>query len=155
MIPQEIQSCERGGEQFLFDPLRQMWVVATPEEWVRQNLLLYMVHECGYPPSLLVIECALNQLPHIAHQENLPTRRIDLLCYTKREEQLSPLVMIECKAVPLGRDEKEQLIGYNHFINAPCIVLVNQETSLTAFPGIESVSDPFSPGFPHYKDLLG
>jgi hypothetical protein len=44
------------GKQMIFDPLRRKYVRLTPEEWVRQNFINYLVHEGSYPPGLIGVE---------------------------------------------------------------------------------------------------
>ncbi len=46
---------EKNAE-LIFDPLRKSWLVLTPEEWVRQNFLQYLVSIKNYPSSLIAIE---------------------------------------------------------------------------------------------------
>nr|WP_315816896.1 type I restriction enzyme HsdR N-terminal domain-containing protein [Paraflavitalea speifideiaquila] len=47
---------EEEGKEFIFDELRRQWVRLTPEEWVRQNFLQYLVQTMRYPASLIAIE---------------------------------------------------------------------------------------------------
>jgi hypothetical protein len=50
---------KNAGEQIkdeIFDPFRKAWVILTPEEWVRQNTLQYLVQTCNYPSSLIAVE---------------------------------------------------------------------------------------------------
>lgn len=101
-----------------------------PEEKVRQGLRCYMVEELGYPAELLVIEKPLNLLPHLALSEGpFPDRRVDLLAYWKNRttQELEPLLLIECKAVPFTTQAFTQLQGYNYYVKAPFIALVNQD----------------------------
>lgn len=101
-----------------------------PEERVRQGLRRYMTEELGYPAELLVIEKPLNLLPHLALKEGpFPDRRVDLLAYWKNSatQELEPLLLIECKAVPFTTQAFTQLQGYNYYVKAPFIALVNQE----------------------------
>jgi hypothetical protein len=50
----------RGSEdsEMIFDPIRKKYVKLTPEEWVRQNFVQYLIHEGNYPPGLIGIEVA-------------------------------------------------------------------------------------------------
>jgi len=119
----------------VFDPLRKIWVAATPEEIVRQKLLLKMTDELGYPKELLAVEKELAELPHIA-PKNLPQRRIDILCYGKNihpGHALYPLLLIECKKEKLSSAAKEQLLGYNAFVQAYFVAAVSKEEVLFGF----------------------
>jgi hypothetical protein len=46
----------KEGSEMIFDPVRRKWVKLTPEEWVRQNFIQYLVYEGKYPPGLISIE---------------------------------------------------------------------------------------------------
>lgn len=93
-----------------------------PEEQVRQNLLADLA-EKGYPKGLTVVEAELSSLPELAGK-NLPKRRIDILIYTAA---MKPLLLIECKAIPLDVKASRQLQGYNAYIGAPFMALANQD----------------------------
>ena len=96
------------------------------EEQIRQELLKKMVEELGYPPSLLVIEKELKDLPHLQGSSSpFPKRRLDILVYTKKEN-LQPLLLIECKFSTKDRSNAlKQVLGYNYFVKAPFIGLVD------------------------------
>jgi len=47
------------GREFIFDPLRKKWILLTPEEWVRQNFVQYLLQEKGYPASLMALGKAI------------------------------------------------------------------------------------------------
>ena len=50
------------GRDFIFDPLRKKWIVLTPEEWVRQNFVQYLLQVKNYPSSLIAIEKEIKPL---------------------------------------------------------------------------------------------
>ncbi len=106
----------------VYDSIRKRWVSATPEELVRQKLLSLLVDKLGYPPHAIAIEKKLSELPHLKEIE-VPSRRVDILCY--ESETLRPLLLIECKGVPLQEKMLSQVMGYNAFIGAPLICLAN------------------------------
>jgi hypothetical protein len=94
-----------------------------PEERVRQQFIQFM-KSLGFPEAFLVIEKSLNELESLSIDQNLPQRRIDILAYAKFDTNLRPLVLVECKASKLDQAALTQVLGYNHFIGAPFIVLV-------------------------------
>ena len=47
---------EEGGKQFIFDFIRKKYLINTPEEWVRQNFVQFLLQEKKYPASLIAIE---------------------------------------------------------------------------------------------------
>lgn len=110
----------------VFDLIRQTWVAATPEEVVRQTWIYRMIGELKFPKELLAVEKELKALPHLIEDKNsLPNRRIDLLSYMKTDDKLKPLLLIECKETELTQEALDQAIGYNHYVKAPYVAIVN------------------------------
>ena len=50
------------GKTYIFDPIRKKYLVNTPEEWVRQNFIQFLVKEKGYPASLMAVEMGIDVL---------------------------------------------------------------------------------------------
>ena len=73
--------------KYIFDFIRRKFVILTPEEWVRQNFLKYLVDEKKYPASLIAVEMEfkLNNL----------SKRSDAVVYNKLGK---PFLIVECKA---------------------------------------------------------
>ncbi|MEM8727345.1 MAG: type I restriction enzyme HsdR N-terminal domain-containing protein [Chlamydiota bacterium] len=107
----------------VYDPIRKKWVIATPEELVRQKILQLLTRELGYPPHAIAIEKKLSRLPRL-RQATVPPRRLDVVCY--ETDTFRPLLLIECKGVPLREKMLAQVMGYNAFIKAPLICLANE-----------------------------
>lgn len=109
----------------LYCLIRKIWVAATPEEYIRQNTLRYLVECLEFPKASIAVEKDLSALTHSL--ETFPNRRADILCYSKKlSGELHPLLLIECKAVKITPKELRQIIGYNHFLKASFIALINQ-----------------------------
>lgn len=137
--------------------IRHVEVEALPEEKVRQALLKRMVDSLGYPPSLLVVEQEISQFPHLSQKKELPQRRIDIACYAKGihpQHALYPLLIIECKAVKLTSQTMRQVIGYNHYIEAPFIVVANEKEISTGYRNPIGGDYRFFPTLPFYSQLL-
>lgn len=130
--------------------IRKVPVAATPEEQVRQALLKFMIEPCGYPIGLIGIELSISSLPHLVEsQSKLPKRRADIIVFSQSTHM--PLILVECKAVPLNDATIRQAVGYNLFVKAPYIILANEkEVKTGSFNGTTWV---FSPGLPDYKAL--
>lgn len=142
-----------------FDPVRKKWVEATPEEIIRQKLLEHMLDHLGYPLSFLSVEKELALLPHLrlAYRDSIPKRRADIIAFAKgihADYALYPLLMIECKAVPLTPKFARQVIGYNEVVQAPFVALANEEQVLTGSFDEEAGHYRFKPGLPAYHALL-
>jgi len=137
----------------VFDTIRQQWVAATPEEIVRQRWIHRMVHELGYPKELLVIERELKMLPHLqTHPDPLPTRRIDLLSFGKRNSNIFPLLLIEFKDQSLSQQVLDQALAYNTFVQASCVAIVNQDQIRLKYNLACSKCEISH--LPHFNDLM-
>lgn len=129
--------------------IRKVAVAPTPEEEVRQALLSHMIFQGGYPPELISVEVNLSSLPN--RNLNAPDRRIDILVFTP--SSLEPLMLIECKAIPLDASALRQALGYNHFVGAPWLVLSNgKETKTGSF--YEKEGWVFNEGMPNFEQAL-
>src|SRR5437868_14994317 len=91
-------------KDFLFDPLRKKWLLVTPEEWVRQNFVQYLVQVMRYPSSLIALEKEI----WLAELK----KRFDILVYN-REHQ--PWMIVECKGsdIKLSDGTLQQALRYN------------------------------------------
>ena len=128
----------------LFCCIRKEWVYATEEEKIRQKILGYLIHDLGFPASGIVVERSLNTC--VQGQEKVPARRIDVLCYGG--QLCTPLLVVECKAVPLTDKMMRQLCGYNRFINAPSYALVNSTQIVCSLRGHSRDS------LPRYEEVI-
>lgn len=107
---------DEGGKEFIFDLLRKKWLLLTPEEWVRQNFIQYLIKIKKYPSTLIAVEKEI-QLGEMK-------KRFDILVYDKNHQ---PQMMIECKAAEIKLDEKvlEQALRYNISMPVKYIVITN------------------------------
>ncbi|RYZ22208.1 MAG: type I restriction enzyme HsdR N-terminal domain-containing protein [Chitinophagaceae bacterium] len=112
---------EEGGRRQLFDPLRRSWVALTPEEWVRQNFVNYLLEELHYPAALIALEkeIRLNDL----------RKRFDLLVYDSSHQ---PWMLVECKApeVALAPAVLDQALRYNLSVPVRFIVITNGNATM-------------------------
>ena len=105
-----------GGKESIFDILRKKWVVLTPEEWVRQNFIKYLIEDKKYPSSLIATEKEL-RLGELK-------KRFDILVYDKNHK---PWLMVECKSMEVKLDEAvlQQVLRYNISIPVKFLVITN------------------------------
>ena len=103
----KIKSSE--NKRLIFDQLRKKYVVLTPEEWVRQHFISYLLSEKKYPASLIAIEKEM--------KINGLKKRTDILIFNK---QGLPYIIVECKApsVPITQTTFDQIARYNLKLNA-------------------------------------
>ncbi len=106
---------KQENKPFLWDEIRKKYVLITPEEWVRQHFIHFLIAN-GYPKSLISVEGGLkyNQLQ----------KRSDILVLDRFGK---PFFLIECKAPKIKINQKvlEQAIFYNQIIKAPFVGLSN------------------------------
>lgn len=100
--PFRIRQDESG--LFIFDEIRKKFLFLTPEEWVRQHLIRYLIQEKGYPKSLIKLEGGLKL--------NSLQKRTDGLVFNNLGEKI---LLIECKApeVRINQDTFDQIARYN------------------------------------------
>lgn len=110
---------EEDNRKMIFDEFRKLWVKLTPEEWVRQNFLQYLVQVKNYPASLIAVETEikLNDL----------RKRCDIIVY----KESKPWMIVECKEMnePLNESVLQQVLRYN--ISIPSVYLVITNGSFT------------------------
>jgi len=104
------------GKIWIFDIIRKKHIVLTPEEWVRQHFVHYMINELKYPKSLFRIEGSLTY--------NKLQKRSDILV---RDREGKPWMLVECKSPSIKLTQKafNQIAVYNMTIGAKFIAVTN------------------------------
>ena len=107
---------ESDGVTRLYDPLRRKWLVATPEEWVRQHFVNYLVSHLGFPASFIANETGI--------KFNGMQLRCDTVIYNRN---LRPLCIVEYKrpAVAVTPAVFDQIARYNSVLEAPFLIVSN------------------------------
>lgn len=120
-----------GHKDFIFDTMRKKWLLLTPEEWVRQNFVQYLIRVKNYPATLIALEkeITLGELK----------KRFDILIYDTNHQ---PWMMVECKAAAIDMNESvlQQVLRYNISVPVKYIIITNgnitygwaRDTELTA-----------------------
>lgn len=110
----KIKSSE--NKQLIFDKIRKKYVVLTPEEWVRQNFVEYLLIEKKYPISLIAVEkqVVVNKLK----------KRFDILVFDK---QGNHHIIVECKSpkIKITQDTFDQIARYNLRLDAHYLLVTN------------------------------
>ncbi len=106
----------RDNNQFVFDIVRKKMVVLTPEEWVRQNFLHYLIEVLKFPKGLIKVETEL--------EYNRLSKRADIEVLDRAGK---PMMIIECKSTKIKIDESvlKQVSVYNQVYKAPYIAVTN------------------------------
>lgn len=106
---------EENKKEFIFDEIRKKWIRLTPEEWIRQNFLQYVLKEKQYPASLIGIEkeIRLGELK----------KRCDIIIF----KNSNPWMIIECKQPGIVLDEQvfNQVLRYNQSLVSTYLVITN------------------------------
>lgn len=109
---------EREGKEFIFDEVRRKFIQLTPEEWVRQHILHYLIHDKGFPKSLIAVERGI--------ELNGLQKRFDVVVF---DNDGKPKIIIECKAPEEKLDEKvfAQIARYNLSLRVDFLWVTNGE----------------------------
>ena len=107
---------EKNEIIYIFDEVRKKNVILTPEEWVRQNFLHYLIYDLNYPRSKIAIEKEF--------KINDRKKRFDLLVF---DENTEPFLLLECKSQVEELNEKvlKQCLNYNINFEVPYLVISN------------------------------
>ena len=139
----KIRTTERGKE--IFDPVRAKFVILTPEEWVRQNFLRYLIEEKKMPKGLMRVEMFLTL--------NGMSKRCDIAVYSTDGK---PLLAVECKAssVAITQEVFEQLARYNLRLNVPYLAVTNGLQHYFCKLAPDRRSYVFKREIPEYSELI-
>jgi hypothetical protein len=113
--PPRFQIKKKNDKNFIFDTYRKRWILLNPEEWVRQNLLNYLVHQKNYPASLIAVEQEISL--------NDKNKRFDIAVYKYN----FPWMLIDCKEmeVKLSIQTIDQILSYQQKLQCQFLVLTN------------------------------
>jgi hypothetical protein len=125
----------------IFDAFRKRFVTLSPEEWVRQHMLHYMVGYLGYPAGLMGVEVSLRL--------NGLSKRADIVVYGTNAD---PWMLVECKAahVPLGQAVFDQAARYNLRMRVPYLAITNGLKLMAAEVSHAQQSIKLLQGMPQY-----
>lgn len=129
----------------IFDPIRKKFVQLTPEEWVRQHFINYLMEHKSVPAGLIGVEVAL-KLNGVNH-------RADIVVYSR---QGKPLAIIECKApeVELSNSVIDQIGRYNIHFQAKYLFLTNGLKHYSILVDWESKQFKPLTSIPNYREMI-
>ena len=127
----------------IFDPYRKKYILATPEEEVRQFVLYQLRVELGYPINTISVERQVKYL-------NM-RKRFDALVYVGGK----PKILIECKASHISLTQRvfDQVCEYNFVLKVPFLMITNGPTSLFAQIDFENKTHKLIDNLPDYYSL--
>ena len=140
----DVRTKLQNKRTLIFDSIRKKYVALTPEEWVRQHLIHYLINEKAYPASLISVETSLKYAR--------VDKRSDVLVYDRNGKAL---MLAECKAPEVAITQKvfEQVAVYNLVICAHCIVITNGLQHFCLTMDAKNSETHFLNEFPDYKTL--
>ncbi|MCX6256785.1 MAG: type I restriction enzyme HsdR N-terminal domain-containing protein [Bacteroidia bacterium] len=129
----------------IFDEIRKKYVPLTPEEWVRQHFVKYLINEKKYPAQLIAVEMFL--------KHNKMKRRCDIVIFDKSGR---PLLITECKApsVKISREAFEQLAVYNLKLLVSYLIVTNGIDHYCCKMDGENRNPVFLKEIPEYRELI-
>jgi len=130
--------------KYIFDTLRKKYVLLTPEEWVRQNFLKYLIDEKKYPASLIFVEMEIKL--------NKLSKRCDAVIFNRNGE---PLLIVECKAASVKIDQIvfDQIARYNMQLKVNYLIVTNGLNHYCCKIDFEKQSYIFLNEVPEYDQL--
>ncbi len=128
----------------IFDRLRMKYVAVTPEEWVRQHFIEYLIAEKGYPPTLMANEVGITL--------NGTRRRCDSIVV---DHSGKVVVIIEYKSpeVTVSQTTFDQIVRYNMVLRARYLIVSNGLNHYCCAIDYETGTYRFLPDIPHYESL--
>ncbi|MDO9276444.1 MAG: type I restriction enzyme HsdR N-terminal domain-containing protein [Lutibacter sp.] len=138
--PFKIKSSE--NKYFIFDIVRKKYVMLTPEEWVRQHIVHYLIEEKNYPISLIAVEkkVTVNKL----------AKRTDILVFNAKG---APHIIVECKApsIKISQESFDQIARYNLKLEANYLIVTNGLNHFYAVMDLKNECYVFLDTVPNYN----
>ena len=106
---------QNSNDIYIWDIVRNKWLLLTPEEWVRQHIIYWFIDSMRIDRTSIVCEYPVNI--------NGLSQRADIVVF----ENGTPRIIVECKApeIPINRDVFTQVSRYNSVVGANFVILSN------------------------------
>jgi type I site-specific restriction-modification system R (restriction) subunit len=136
---------EEKEKKYIFDEIRRRFVLLTPEEWVRQHVIKFLIYVKNFPLPLIAIEREFIQ-HRLKH-------RYDLLIYDRKG---NPLMIVECKApgVEINQNAFDQAGRYNIKHRAPYMLISNGLKHYCCEINLENKQYKFLQEIPDFENIL-
>jgi hypothetical protein len=141
----EFRLKKEDGQIRIFDDVRRKYVALTPEEWVRQNFIRFLIDKKAVPAGLIVLEKSVVL--------NTMSRRPDILIHDK---QGNPVMIVECKShdVKISQDTFDQIARYNSVIRVPYLVVTNGIDHYCCRMDNQKNTYKFMKEIPDYQEII-
>jgi hypothetical protein len=135
---------EDNGKKYVFDIVRKQYIFITPEEWVRQHLLYFLIEDLQYPKSFISVEHSISL--------NGLKKRCDIVVFNKFH---APAFIIECKKPEFNLNQTvfDQAGRYNLELKVPFLAISNGNQNIVSVIDKEKKVFRFLNNFPNYNDL--
>lgn len=135
---------EHNGRRYVLDILRRKYIALTPEEWVRQSFIRFVVEKKNYPQALLANEISLS----LGNKK----LRADSVLYDK---MLKPRMIIEYKAPKISITQRvfDQIFSYNILLSVPYIIVTNGIEIYVCKLNEKEKKYMFLDDIPYYEEL--
>lgn len=136
---------EDKGKKYIFDEIRRRFVLLTPEEWVRQHMINFLVNLKNFPRMLISVEKGFSQ--------NRNRQRYDLLIYNRLGK---PLMIVECKApgVEINQQVFDQAGRYNNRHKAAYMLITNGMKHYCCTINIANKQYSFLKDIPDFNEMI-
>jgi hypothetical protein len=132
-------------KRYIFDNQRKKYVRLTPEEWVRQHFIRFLIEEKGYPASYIAVEKELKM--------NGLHKRCDAILYN---QEAQPILILEFKAphVPLSQQTFDQVAVYNSKLHVDYLIITNGMEHFCCYVNRVNAHYSFFEDIPTYQTLI-
>lgn len=144
-FPQYQFDVKRENDQlFILDQIRKKWVVLTPEEWVRQHTIYYLVGAKKYPAGLIGVEKTV--------KVNEMSKRFDVVCFN---QDTKPVLLVECKApeVEITQSVLDQALRYNSQLQVKYLLMTNGINHVIGYIDYENKKLEYLNDIPSFEEI--
>ena len=136
---------QKDNRPFIFDVIRRQYVALTPEEWVRQHFVHFLINHKGYPQALMGAEVQLKL--------NGMSRRCDTVVY---DRTLKPRVIVEYKAPTVSITQKvfDQICRYNMVLQVGYLIVSNGTAHYCCKVDYTTGTYTFMEEIPEYNQII-
>ena len=135
----------REGKSYIFDSLRKKFILLTPEEWVRQNFIQFLIVEKHYSASLIAVEAGV--------KVNNNPQRADLVVFGRMG---LPVLVVEFKApdVKISQQTFDQIVRYNMQLKVNYLIVSNGIQHYCCKLNFAENTYAFLPEIPDFSEIL-
>lgn len=131
------------SKNYIFDLIRKKYLILTPEEWVRQNLVRYFINDLNYPKGLIKTESSLKY--------NNLKKRSDILIFNN---DMTHFLVVECKSykLKLNKSHISQSAMYNKIYKSKYLMISNGLDHIVCKYDWNNDSFEFMKSIPKYRN---